>query len=153
MNDPFWLVQAALDAFELHLAGPPVDLSPLEEICPVTFEPLRRLGLAGLCVATEPASRVRPAKVAVDQDFDRRMRRIVYAHEAAHGIIGHSGAMALDELDPWFKGRIEREAWQGAAMLLIPRLFPRGCDVTRESIIRDCDIPTWLIDRLPPGWF
>lgn len=150
MNDPYSLVMDAIDRYHLHDGGAPVNLSPLEIICPITYEDLSRHGLAGFCIASEPASRERPAHVVVCRTLDDDQRRLTYAHEAAHGIIGHSGAMTLQEMDPWFLGQQEREAWQGAAMLLIPPLDQvQLVDSTMDSLAAACHVPRWLLDLYP----
>lgn len=150
MNEHYWVFSELIDDYDLHRSGAPVNLSPLEDICPLYIDDLTRMGVVGFCYATEPASRRTPATIAVCRSLNREQRRLTYAHEVAHGVYGHSGAMELADIFPWLEVKQEREAWIGAAMLLIPRSsLYYGNDISIESIARECRIPTWLVELHP----
>lgn len=147
MSDLMDRVYRVIEEYDLHLAGAPVDLSPLEAICPVATEDLSRLGIAGFCYARTPATRETPATVVLCRSLTDSHRRIAYAHEVAHGLVAHSGAISLSDLDPWFHSQQEREAWLAAAMLLIPPLDRvQTAELTMEGLARACDVPVWLVE-------
>jgi hypothetical protein len=153
VTDADLILLDAIDRYGLHASGAPVDLSPLEEVCPVAYEALPP-GCAGFTVATAPATRDRPATVVLDRSLGPLTRRIAYAHEAAHGLLGHAGNLALRDMDPWFQTRQERDAWRGAALLLVPQVrVDPAQEVTIETVARACDVPKWIVERLPKWWW
>lgn len=149
-----YLLLDAIDRYGLHDYGAPVDLSPLEEICPVTYELIRPVGLLGFTFSSIPASRENPADVVLCKSLPTELRRIAFAHEAAHAIMGYSGAMSLSDMDPWYANKQEREAWRGAAILLIPWSIQDDMkEITIDEIARQCRVPRFVVEQLPQWWW
>lgn len=139
MSNP---ITSAIARYRLHDHGTPVDLSPLQECCPITWTDLTATGLVGFCMADRPATDKHPAKIVLCESIDRRWRPIVYAHEAAHGLFGHRGSLAAASVDQWFHGRQERDAWAAAAQLLIPPAVTiELIEITPESLAEICGLP------------
>lgn len=148
------LLLDAVDHYGLHDCGVPVDLSPLEEICPITYELIRPVGLLGFTFSSKPASVEYPADVVLCKSLPRNLRRIAYAHEAAHAILGFSGAMSLSDMDPWYADKQERDAWRGAAILLIPWTVQDEIEeLTLDAIAHACDVPRFVAEQLPQWWW
>lgn len=135
-------IAAAIARYRLHDHGVPVDLSPLQECCPVTWTDLTATGLVGFCMASRPATPDHPAQIVLCESIDPDVRTIVYAHEAAHGLFGHRGSLAAARVDRWFHDRQERDAWAAAAQLLIPPTVTLELiELTPESLAEICGVP------------
>lgn len=89
-----------------------------------------------------------PAKIWLREGLCPQDRRLAFAHEVAHHLLGHTGSLPLRSVDPWFHSRDEREAWQAAALLLIPFDAFWGC-AHIEMLSKRCDVPSWLIGEYP----
>lgn len=127
--------------YRLHDAVP-VDLSPVEERYPQT---IRDLGPnAPRAFAVPPLVPDGAAWVVIDSSVWARDRRILYAHEIAHLLLGHAGSLRVMEGDGWLHDRQEREAWALAAYLLIPGRFVE-LDDTHDDIAVRCGVPSWLV--------
>lgn len=136
-----------IDTYGLHNTIP-VKLAPLEDLFPVRYEPIRRiLGVDGM-VISPPDPYVTPrnrARVVLDNGLNDHKERLIYAHEIGHAISGHVGGFASLDMDPWFRAKHEREAWEAGAALLIPLHAMHG-DVWRISQV--CHVPRFMVQLL-----
>jgi len=134
----------------LHDGELPVDLSPLE----TEFVPLDQelAGAGARAYAVPPrggeVTGRSPAYVVVDARRVRHERRVLYAHEVGHLLCGHPGSLRSLGVADWFHDRDEREAWEVAAALLIPRDAWVG-GATPADVAASCHVPVWLAERYP----
>ena len=142
----FGRVAELIDHYQLHQTGTLVKLTPLEDMFPIRYEPLARMGILGACHPPKSGevSAANPARILLDDGMPDRLERVVYAHEVGHGILGHRGELAFGPMSEWFSGKNEREAWEVAAMLLVPReaLMPY---VEASTIAAICEVPEELV--------
>jgi hypothetical protein len=59
-------------------------------------------------------------------------RRLAYAHEVGHLLLGHVGSLALKEFSAAWHEKQEAQAWAAAAMLLIPTELCLGGETVEE---------------------
>lgn len=82
------------------------------------------------------------------RELSGQSRRLLYVHERMHDVLGHDASIPLYEVNPWFYDRDEREAWEAAAMVFVPReTFFQAPDVSWLSMVTHA--PVWLIHMLP----
>lgn len=115
------IINDLVGAYSLH-DRMPVKLDALEGVFRVRFAPLRLHGLAGTCLPSSalPPTEDDPALIVIDDSLSEMSVRLVYAHEIGHAIHGHPGELAWQGMDSWFQDKAERQAWEVAAMLLMP---------------------------------
>ncbi|MGI8406020.1 MAG: ImmA/IrrE family metallo-endopeptidase [Thermomicrobiales bacterium] len=146
MRDEVYVsVRELIDDYQLH-TWMKVTLAPLEAIFPIRYTDLARFQIAGSCMP--PVSRsitpATPARVVLDTGLDDYRERLVYAHEIGHGLAGHAGYLEIASLDRWFADKAEREAWEVAAVLLVPQgAITRYRD--RYVIALMCDVPEFVV--------
>ena len=122
---------------------------------PLRVDDLSEYDLAGMVVCPADGTEItddNPAYVAVHSGLDRPMQRLIYAHEVGHAILGHEGQLRLSEMDSWFTNRLEREAWQVAAQLLVPQSLlwaaaQHGWSPSHVAAL--CAVPEWLVAMHP----
>lgn len=137
-------ILALIDEYDLH-ATLPVKLTPLEDRFWVHYRPLVRSHHAdGMLFPPRdvPITPSNPAVVLLDCDLNDHRERLTYAHEIGHALCGHLGAFAYQGMDPWFRRRLELEAWEAGAALLIPWYTWFG---DLESVAQRCHVPRWLV--------
>lgn len=108
--------------FHLHDNGAPVDLSPLEDLYRIRCLDLTGTGLRGFI---RPSNRKRPTiakpiTIVLDRYLSPFERRLVYAHEVGHAVLGHEGTLRVESVSHYFDERQERDAWRFASLILIP---------------------------------
>ncbi|MGB3331145.1 MAG: ImmA/IrrE family metallo-endopeptidase [Thermomicrobiales bacterium] len=121
---------------------------PLEALFHVRYEPiLRDWRTDGIAIAPRdmPVSAGNPASIVLDLGLNDHRERLIYAHEIGHALYGHMGPVAYRGMDPWFRRKAERQAWEAAAALLIPWHAMHG-DVQRISQV--CHVPRILVQLL-----
>lgn len=143
-----------IDQYNLHFRrGRPleyVSLEPLEPLFPLVVRDLSDWGMDG-CVIP-PSGEItpsNPAVINVHKGLSKQRQRIIHAHEIGHALNDHAGAFKWEEakMDLWFADREEREAWEVAAMLLVPiDTVVTYQDASRIATI--CDVPEWLVGLL-----
>ena len=141
------VVDLMIDAYGLHEdVTAPVPIFNLEPVFPVVRRDLDHMGIAGMVILPRelPVTECNFARVVLSDALDDDDERLVYAHEVAHGIMGHEGELRVSDMDSWFTDRSERQAWQIAARLLIPpsAWLDRG-DVQRMAAA--FRVPTMLV--------
>lgn len=136
-----------IQLYGLHASGDPeVDLSPLADLFPWRYDDLSLLGVKGLILPPPqgwPALVCNKARVVVDETLGRGWHaRLVYAHEIGHGICRHIGSAKASSLG--LSERMEREAWEVAARLLLPAEVCMEVGVIHH-VAALCYVPEWLV--------
>lgn len=134
-----------IDDYRLH-QWMLVKLAPLEALFPVRHADLDVFRIAGSCIPPPDGliSPATPARVVLDCGLDDYSARIVYAHEIGHALAGHAGELMTIALDAWFGDKAEREAWEVAALLLVPYdAISRYQDLYVIALM--CEVPEHLV--------
>lgn len=135
----------------LHDGGAPVDFAPLAERFVVIDADFGESGVAAVGVPPllpgDPSS-ANPAGILIDARIAGRLRRIAYAHEVGHIVCGHVGSLAAREINASWHDKQEAQAWEAAAMLLVP-VEAFAWDATVDEIAAACDVPAGLVERHP----
>lgn len=142
-----------IDWLGLHDNGAPVDLTPLEDYFRIRLIDLSGTGSHGFLKYPKRGSIQpnNPAKVFLNKHNSAFDRRILFAHEVGHGVLGHEGTLRCESVDDWFTRRQEREAWRFAATLLIPR--PHHLEDWNEGVIAaQCQVWPWLVSIWQSPW-
>jgi len=95
-----------------------------------------------------PNGPVPPVSIYVRDGLTYEERRMAIAHEVGHAILDHLGSHALYKIAPYFHTKDEREAWQAAAILLIPEHAIDDSPHVRW-LERVTLTPAWLINEYP----
>jgi Zn-dependent peptidase ImmA (M78 family) len=138
-------VDALVDCYDLH-ASLPVDIWQLEPMFPAIHADTDTTTVAGMVILPQslPVTEQNFARVILSDKLTPYECRLVYAHEVAHGIIGHEGELRMAPMDRWFTDKAEREAWEVASRLLVPiRAVVEYEDVT--SIAHACRVPQEMV--------
>ena len=137
----------------LHDAGLPVPLNALEDLYVPVYEDLWDTGVAACAIPPSNGmpTRATPAHIVMDRSLPPSTRRLFYAHEIGHVICEHPGSLRARHVDPWFHDRHEREAWEVAALFLIPpQVFAEGW--TKDQMATACEVPRQVFDLYPQWW-
>ncbi len=136
----------------LHDDGPPVSLTPLYDLFIPEEVDLRTTGIPA-CVVLPPDRDITPttpATIYLDRRLDRCAKRQSYAHEVGHALLGHTGSVPHLDMGDWWHDSDEREAWEVAALLLIPHeAFQWGW--TGQEVAAACEVEPWLVELYPHG--
>lgn len=101
-----------------------------------------------LAPATGRVSDDRPALVYLDRSLSSLERRWSYAHEIGHVLCGHASSVPTLRVSEELHDRNEREAWEAAAVLLVPiEAFVEGQTVDGMAAL--CEVPPWLVQLYP----
>lgn len=155
-DEIFWDVQRVIRELDLHEEGAPVNITRLERVyVPYRVSNLAEVGIGGFASPLPDwldPSEDTPAMVVVDEaEHEKYSWREIYCHEVGHLICNHLGSLRSLKVDEWFHSREEREAWEVAALLLIPtEVFEAGG--TPEDIARSCDVHVDLALAFPKYW-
>ncbi|MGI8405129.1 MAG: ImmA/IrrE family metallo-endopeptidase [Thermomicrobiales bacterium] len=144
-DEVYAAVQYLIEDFNLH-AWMRVKLTPLEALFPVRHADLGSFRIMGSCVPPKDGllSGDNPAKIVLDSGLDDYTERIAYAHEIGHGLMGHAGDFVMADSDHWFIDKAEREAWEVAALLLVP--YDAITRYRHISVIAlACEVPEHLV--------
>lgn len=137
-----------LSAYELH-RNIPVRLDPLEDLFLIRHTDMEAYGLAGAILTPPlgwPVSPQNRARILVDYSLTEWEARLTIAHEIGHGICHHPGN--LSSLSLGLEDKHERQAWEVAALLLIPqRVVYEEQEVSRVAAA--CMVPEWLVELWP----
>lgn len=127
----------------------PVSLDPLEELFTVRYIDLEKIQSDGAILTPPQGWPVGPdnkAKILLEQTLDPVTARLTLAHEIGHGICQHLGEVSSYMVG--LEARHEREAWETAALLLIPeRVVYEERDTVQ--IAAACEVPPWLVKLWP----
>lgn len=134
--------------YDLHSRSPVV-LTPLEEVFPVRYDDLGGMDVLGMIINPPggwDVSAENPARVVINSQLGPADARLTYAHEIGHGICRHVGMLSSMALG--MEGRHEREAWEIASLLLIPRhVVIEEREVSRIAAV--AEVPEWLVKMWP----
>jgi hypothetical protein len=147
----FDAVSDLIERRRLHVGGVPVSLDGLEDEYLVMEAELAGSGIAAFALPPIGGGipcPAHPAGVGIDRAIAGDERRIVYAHEVGHLLLGHVGSLALKEFSAAWHEKQEAQAWAAAAMLLIPTELCLGGE-TVEEIAARCRVPAGLAERHP----
>lgn len=90
----------------------------------------------------------RRRKIWMRRELSGQTRRLLFIHERMHDVLGHDASIPIHEVNPWFYDQDEHEAWEAAAMVLVPReTFYQAPDIWWLSMVTHT--PIWLIHMLP----
>jgi len=141
-------VEAAIAHYDLH-ESTHVDLWPLDDLFLIRYLDMSGMEALGTILPPPngwPVSVDNRARILIDHDLGTDDARIVIAHEIGHGFCQHVGSASSLALG--MNDRHEREAWEVAAVLLIPeRVIYEEQDVAR--IAAACSVPAWLVELWP----
>ena len=141
-------ITAAINQYDLHETAH-VTLWPLEDLFLIRYLDMSGMGSLGTILTPPngwPVTAQNRARVLIDQDMGPDDARVIIAHEMGHGFCEHVGSASSYALG--LHDRHEREAWEAAALLLIPeRVIYEEQDVAR--IAAACGVPHWLVGLWP----
>lgn len=147
-NRRFDRAMRMIEEYGLH-SRTPVSLEPLEDVFPVRYDDLGGFDILGMIINPPGgwgASADNPARVVINNKLNEYEARITYAHEVGHGICHHVGLLSSMALG--MEERHEREAWEVASLLLIPRhVIEEEREVSRIAAV--AEVPEWLVRMWP----